>query len=71
MGNDPLMGGTAVEKTPPVGFGYTGEFAKLPKKTQQKLQADWDALTLADKDRVMQRSAHLRYDHEAFLAASL
>jgi hypothetical protein len=53
---------------PPVGFGYTGEFDKLPTKTREALQGHWDELSEEEKAKVMKRVAHHSYDHARFMA---
>jgi hypothetical protein len=52
---------------PPVGFGYAGKWEHVPEEAQVILQEQWDELSPKDKAKLMDRTAHHRYDHAQFL----
>jgi len=50
-----------------VGFGYAGKWEDVPEEAQTNLQEQWDELLPKEKAKVMDRTAHHRYDHAQFL----
>jgi hypothetical protein len=58
---------TKLGARPPRGFGHVGNFDQLPESEQDALQEQWEALTPKQQEEVNRRTAHHRYDHQAFL----
>jgi hypothetical protein len=55
---------------PPRGFGHSGDFEELPEAHRDALQGEWNGMTETQKVKMMDRTAHHRYDHAAFLRES-